>query len=215
MGAGLADQSTVLTFNPDGEGGFNGVGFGFQKEYLPGDLSQFNQKRGKIMFRFSNAQHSFDIAFMNDFKFGRLFNGDGTDFGNTGTLIIGYTEILSSNSSFRSGIALELFTPKPDYARTPNNPTNSDDGRKNVWYTETPYASLFYANLYAFGQYQDGDYNAFAKAGFNSQKLGAYIQNLLHDGIGLNPRFPWDVTAKDKIFTEVGGSLITTERYDN
>ena len=44
--------------------------------------------------------------------------------------------------------------------------------------------------------------------GYNSQQLGAYIQNTLHDGIGLNPRFPWNVRAQDKIYVEVSGSAI-------
>jgi len=214
LGANLANRNPTLLFNPNGEGGFNGIGFGFQKEFLPKNLAHFNQKRGKLLLRFSNAQHSFDITFINDFKF-LLFNGDATDFGDTGALTIGYTQIVSRDNIYRAGIALELFTPKPNYSRTPENPINSDDGRKNVWYTEAPFDSLFITNLYAFGQYQDEHYSAFAKAGLNSQKLGAHIQNTLHDSFGLNPRFPWDVTAKDKVIIEIGGSIHNIESYEN
>jgi len=43
--------------------------------------------------------------------------------------------------------------------------------------------------------------------GINSHKAGAFIQNKLHDGFGLNPRFPWDVSRKDRLFIELSGSL--------
>ena len=152
--------------------------------------------------RFSNANHSIDITFMNDFRFGNLFNGEGTDYGETGGLVIGLTTINSALKAYRIGIGLELFTPKPDYSRTPNNIINSDDGRKNVWNTQVPYKNLFYANAFVFGSYRDEFTAAFAKAGLNSQKLGAYVQNKLHDSFGLNPRFPWDVAAKDKLVIE-------------
>lgn len=215
LAAGITNQATVLLFNTEGEGGFNGIGFGFQKEYLPAGLSHFNQKIGKIILRFSHAQHAFDISFLNDFKFGRLFNGDGTDFGSTGALRIGFTKIISASEIYRTGIALELFTPKPDYSETPNNPLNSDDGRKNVWHTQTPFEAVFYANLYAFGTYQSMHYSASAKAGLNSQKLGAYVQNTLHDGSGLNPRFPWNIKAKDKALLEISGSLLNMKHYED
>lgn len=215
LGAGLTDQASILIFNPKGQGGFNGIGFGVVKEFLPKDLDYFTQKRGKLLLRFSNTQHSFDITFMNDFRFKPIFNGDGTDFGNTGSLKIGYTRIISNHQIYRTGIGLDLFTPKPDYSKTPNNSINSDDGRNNVWHTEAPFKSLFYTNIYAFGQYKGEHYSAFAKAGINSEKLGAYIQNTLHDDVGLNPRFPWNVTAPDKVFIEVGGSILNTERYEN
>ena len=50
----------------------------------------------------------------------------------------------------------------------------------------------------------------------NSQWIGAYIQNTLHDGFGLNPRFPWKVDEKDQLFFEITGSVIyrLEETYD-
>jgi hypothetical protein len=69
--------------------------------------------------------------------------------------------------------------------------------------------------LYAFGTYQDEYYNINSKLGLNSEKLGAFIQNTLHDGAGLNPRFPWNVAAKDKPFYEVEASVLYQERYGN
>lgn len=212
LGSAVADLNKGLLFDSTADGGFSGLGFGFQKEFLPKELDHFTNKRGKLLMRFSNADHAIDIAFMNDFRFGKLFNGAGTDFGETGALVIGFTQIQSPSQAYRAGIGIELFTPKPNYSRTPNNPINSDDGRKNVWHTVSPYPDLFYANAFAFGSYQDVNFSAFAKAGLNSQKLGAYVQNMLHDSFGLNPRFPWNITARDKIIIEgaVSGQLNIT-----
>ena len=214
LGSSVSDFNTSLLINPYGKGGFNGLGFGFQKEYLPKTLEHFNLQRGKLLMRFSNANHAIDFAFLNDFKFGRIFNGEGTDFGSTGSLQLGFTKLQTIDEIYRVGIRVELFTPKPDYSRTPNNPINSDDGRKNVWHTVQPFENTFYTNLYGFGSYQGRDLSLHAKLGMNSQKLGAYIQNTLHDGPGLNPRFPWDVTQHDRLFIEFSTSLIKTEVYE-
>ncbi len=214
LGASVADFNTSLIANPDGQGSFSGLGFGFQKEYLPKELKHFSLRRGKILMRFSNADHSLDFAFLNDFKFYPMFNGEGTDYGSTGSLQIGFSKILSSIEIYRVGTGVELFTPKADHTRTPDNYVNSDDGRKNVWYTVSPHSTNFYSNLYAFGTYQGQDASIHIKLGINSQKLGAYIQNTLHDGPGLNPRFPWDVTKKDKLFFELSTSITKTEQHD-
>lgn len=209
LGSSIADINKSILFDQTESGGFNGLGFGFQKKFMTKEMSHFSVKRGKFLARFSNANHSLDIAFMNDFRFKNLFNGEGTDFGETGGLVIGFTTINSRFEAYRVGIGLELFTPKPDHSKTPNNRINSDDGRKNVWHTLTPFNNLFYANVFAFGSYQQEFYFASAKAGLNSQKLGAYVQNKLHDSFGLNPRFPWNVDAKDKLIIEgsINGQL--------
>ena len=207
LGAALFDSGSTLLYRANGKGGFHGIGFGFQKEFLPGTLDFFSIRRGKFLMRFSNANHSIDVSFMNDFRFGRLFYGQGTDFGPTGTLQIGFTQINSIDQVYRTGIGVALFTPKPDYTRTPRNYINSDDGRYNVWFTKASFQSVYYANIYAFGTYQENFSSATLHLGINSQKLGAYIQNTLHDGPGLNPRFPWDVFQKNKLFYELTGSL--------
>ncbi len=215
LGSTFINHAPALIFNADAKGTFSGLGFGFQKETLPGDLAHFNTRKGKFLMRFANAQHSIGITFLNDFRFGKLFYGEGTDFASTGALKVAYTQVLAENEIYSAGVMLELFTPKPDYSRTPNQRLNSDDGRKNVWYTVPPFESLFYANLYAFTAYQNVFYSAVAKAGFNSEKLGAFVQNILHDGSGLNPRFPWDVTAEDKLFVEVEAALLNTIDYED
>jgi hypothetical protein len=186
---------------------FYGIGLGFEKEFLPGKLKTFNQRLGKFLMRFSTNNGSVNLQFKNDFRGGNIFNGEGTDFGKTGSFTIGYSKILNPLEIYQVGIALELFTPAPDYSKTPNNILNSADGSRNVWYTKPPFKNVFYANLYAFGSYQNNYLTSNIKAGVNSQKIGAFVQNTLHDSFGLNPRFPWNVSAKDKIFVEFTNSF--------
>ena len=190
---------------------FYGIGFGFEKEFLPKELSTFNQRLGKLLLRFSNGDNSVNIQFKNDLRGGNLFYGDGTDFGKTGMLKLSYSSIVNPRETMHVGMALSLFTPNQDYSRTPNNRINSDDGSKNVWYTKTPYKNLFYANIYAFGGYQNSSFSSTLKVGMNSEKLGAFVQNTLHDSFGLNPRFPWSVDKKDKLFLELNSSIFNTE----
>jgi len=203
-----------LLANLEDDNFFYGLGFGFQKEYLPNDLEVYNQRLGKILMRFSNSNHSLNLQFKNDFKFKRLFNGDGTDFGATGMFQIGFSKILNPLEIYHIGMGVSLFTPRPDYSKTPNNILNSDDGSKNVWHTIPANSKLFYTNLYVFGNYQNNSYSGFVKTGMNSQKLGAYIQNTLHDGFGLNPRFPWNVSANDLFYFEVNGAIFNTSSID-
>lgn len=206
LGSSISTMNTTLLFNPKGSGGFQGLGLGFSKDYLPKTLKSYGLKRGALIMRFSNANHNIHLTFHNDFSIGSL-GGAGTDYGVTGSLDIGFTEIVDLQTVQKIGIGIDLFTPRPDYSRSPRNPTNSDDGRKNVWYTLAPLKHLFYGNLYAYAAYQQKDLAFHGKLGINSQKAGAYIQNTLHDGFGLNPRFPWQVETTDKIYIEVSGNV--------
>lgn len=206
LGSTISDMNTQLLFDPYGKGGFNGIGLGFGKDYLPKKLKPFSLRRGQILMRFGNADHSVQVVFQNDVKLGNIFRGQGTDYGTTGSLSLGFVQIRDSFSAYEVGMAVELFTARPNYTILPRNSINSDDGRKPVWFVMEPFKDLFYSNLYAFGSYHDRDYSLTAKLGINSQRMGAYIQNTLHDGFGLNPRFPWDVTAKDTLFFEASGA---------
>lgn len=206
LGSAISDMNTQLLFNPSGKGGFNGIGLGFGKDYLPKKLKPYSLKRGQILMRFGNADHSVQVVFQNDVKLGNVFRGEGTDYGTTGSMRLGFAQIRDPFTAYELGIAVELFTARPNYTRLPRNTINSDDGRKPVWFVLGPFEDLFYSNLYVYGSYHDRDYSASIKLGVNSQRLGAYIQNTLHDGFGLNPRFPWDVTTKDRLFFEVSGS---------
>lgn len=215
IGSSVSELNTAIIFDPSKKSSFNGLGFGFGKDYLPKDLKSYGIKRGQFIIRFSNANHSVHAIFSNDFKFGNIFNGERTDYATTGSLIIGLAHIQKDYSIYQAGLGLELFTPQPDYSRSPRNKINSDDGRKNVWFTLPPFKELFYANFYAFGTYQHENYELHSKIGINSQWIGAYVQNTLHDGFGLNPRFPWNVEERDKLFFEITGSAIYTLRVLN
>ncbi len=210
LGASVSNTNTALLFNSQGEGGFNGIGLGFGKDYLPHNLKPYGLRNGALILRFSNATHSVHFNFKNDLKI-RAFHGQGTDYGSTGSLNIGFTKLQNANTLYQFGIAIELFTARPNYSLSPRNHINSDDGRKNVWYTLPPFKNLFYANLYGYGLYQKNAYSVYTKLGVNSQKLGAYVQNTIHDGYGLNPRFPWNVERKDKLFFEFNGNLFYDE----
>ncbi|MCC1485440.1 hypothetical protein [Winogradskyella immobilis] len=210
LAASLFANNQTLLFSNSPSGSFNGIGFGFQKEFLPDDLKIFNLRRGKVIMRFSDNNHSFKIVFTNDFRLYPLFNGQGTDYGQTGGIEFGFSKIRSRQSAYQIGVGLELFTAKADYSKTPLNPINSDDGRKNVWYTLNPYKDLFYTNLYAIGSYQSNHFQSSLKLGLNSQKLGAFVQNKLHDNFGLNPRFPWQVDKKDTLIIEASASAFNT-----
>ena len=207
LGSAISNQTNEVLFDPNGRGGFKGLGFGFEKELLPGQLKNYNPRRGSILMRFSNADHSIQFAFYNDFRFGGLIRGQSTDYAATGSLKIGFSQYQGLHSAYKLGIGLELFTPEPDYSKAPENPINSDDGRKNVWFVLPPFPNLFYANLYGYGTYQGEFHSVSGKLGFNSQKLGAFIQNTLHDGLGLNPRFPWNVNVRDKLYIQLSGAL--------
>ena len=207
LGSSISDFNTSLLINLEGRGGFQGVGAGFGKDYLPGKLKPYGLRRGQFIVRSSIANHNIHIVFHNDVHLGNIFNGQGTDYGSTGALTIGFTEISGVDEVYQLGIGVDLFTARPNYSQSPRNPINSDDGRKNVWFTLPPYKDLFYGNLFVYGTYQNEFYTLSGKLGINSQKSGAFIQNTLHDGFGLNPRFPWDVTQTDRLFIELSGSL--------
>jgi len=211
LGSSISDFNTSILIDDTGDGGFQGLGFGFGKDYLPGALKPYGIRRGQLILRSSIANHNVHVVFHNDVRLGKVFNGEGTDYASTGALTIGFTQIRDRNEVYQVGLGVDLFTPKPDYTREPRNPINSDDGRKNVWFTLAPFDTLFYSNLFVFGQYQNEDYTLSTKLGVNSYKTGAYIQNTLHDGFGLNPRFPWDVRQKSKLFVEFSGSLFIDE----
>lgn len=215
LGSSVSNQNNSIILNPNGQNNFKGLGFGFEKELFNNNLKSYSLKRGKIIMRYSNSNYSLHALFLNDFRFGALFNGEGTDYGETGTFIIGLTTVVNSQEVYQTGIGLSLFTPQANYSLAPRNTINSDDGRKNVWFTRAPYSKKFYSNIYVFNTYQKGYYSIHSKLGMDSKKLGAYVQNKLHDGFGLNPRFPWNVEAKDKIYYEIEGTLFYKNNSNN
>lgn len=204
LGSSLSQYQKTVVHTNENSDSFRGIGFGFEKQYLPNTLQEFNQRKGRLMFRYSDHQSSYNLTFKNDLRLGNLFYGDATDFGDTGTLQLSYVKVGEMDEIHRFGMSLQLFTPKPDLLKIANNLINSDDGRKNVWHTIGRFKNVFYANMFAAYSYQNNFINYTTKLGIESNKVGAYVQNKLHDGFGLNPRYPWHVTQKNKLFVVVG-----------
>ena len=200
-----------LNYNVENNQNFVGIGFGFEKEFLPKSTNEFNQRLGKLLLRIGLNNQSINIQFKNDLRIGSFFLGSATDFGSTGALIVSFSRFNNFTEALHVGIGVQLFTPRQDYNRTPDNYLNSDDGSKNVWHTKGKHNNLFYANFYGFGGYQKDTYFGSLKAGVNSQKFGAFVQNKLHDGFGLNPRFPWNTAKRDRLFFELNGGIFNSE----
>jgi hypothetical protein len=206
LGSAVATQSNTILNSDYKNLKFKGIGFGYEKETLPNQLKKYSIKRGKFLLRYSNANTNFHLAFLNDFKAGKLFNGEGTDFGETGSFILGFTQVKRQSEIYQAGLGLTLFTPPPNYSLSPRNKKNSDHGRKNVWFTEKDVPQIFYANTFVFGTFQKDNYSFHSKLGVESNKFGALVQNKLHDGFGLNPRYPWNIENKSKIYYEFEAS---------
>ncbi len=198
LGSSLSQYNASIVYEEKDNNEFYGIGFGFEKEFLPGSLQEFNQRIGRMMMRFSSNHRSFGLSFKNDLRIGGLFLGDATDFGATGSLYLTYVHAQNLERIHQFGFVIELFTPQQDYNRIADNSKNSDDGRKNVWHTTGVHKDVFYANSYVSYKLQQDHLIYQFSTGIESNKLGAYIQNTLHDGFGLNPRFPWNVTQKNK-----------------
>ncbi|NJB82472.1 hypothetical protein [Wenyingzhuangia aestuarii] len=202
LGSSLSQYNNVILYDHQHRNAFYGIGFGFEKQFLPAYLDEFEQRIGRFMMRFASNHHSLGFSFKNDFKIGGLFYGDATDFGATGSLYINYSNAKSSEEIHQVGFALELFTPQPDYGRIANHQMNSDDGRKNVWHTIGLHKNTFYANSYLSYKLQQNSMVYQLNTGVESHKLGAYIQNKLHDGFGLNPRYPWNVAQNNGVYLQ-------------
>lgn len=202
LGSSLSQYNSAVLYNEQSDDSFYGFGFGFEKQYLPEGLKEFEQRIGRLMMRFSKESTSYQLTFKNDLRIGNLFYGDATDFGATGSLYLNYLNAVHRNEIHQLGFAIELFTPQPDYNRIASNLVNSDDGRKNVWHTKGVYNNVFYANGYVQYQLQRNNVVYQINSGIESNKLGAYVQNKLHDSFGLNPRFPWDVNRHNQYYIQ-------------
>lgn len=198
----LSQQNSPLLYDFKKDNSFYGVGFGYEKQYLPKELDEFEQRIGRFLMRISKNDSSYGVSFRNDLRIGNLFYGNATDYGDTGTLKMTYSNAKNPRNIYQLGFAVELFTPQQDYTRIADNKMNSDDGRKNVWHTKGAFKNTFYTNAYLQFKWQYNHVAYQIKQGIQSQKLGAYIQNKLHDGFGLNPRFPWDTSKKNQWFVE-------------
>ncbi len=177
---------------------FYGIGQALTINKISGKLKKFENRQGAFLLRFSKEKRSFSIHFSNDAT-APLFS-NGSDKGMTARLLISYSEI-RNDELLGFGLGLDMFTPEADYGRIPNNPLNSDDGSMLVSYNTKPYDDLFHLNLFASFLYQSAAFNFDGRVGVDSQKIGAYLQNTLHDSFGLYPRFSWDINQSSKFYS--------------
>lgn len=181
------------------DGSFYGVGAMVNLNKITGDLRKFENAQGAILIRLSDKQKSFTINFANDAS-ARPFRRTGTDKGYTARVMINYTTIQNSEL-YGFGIGLDMFTPEADYSRVPRNERNSEDGMRIVSYNTKPFDNVFHLNLFLAIAYQSNDLSVDGRIGVDNPKLGAYLQNKLHDSFGLYPRFSWPVTQKGKFYS--------------
>ena len=149
---------------------------------------------------------------MNDAT-GKPLSKSGTDKGYTGRIIIKYSTIQDLDL-YSFGIGLDVFTPEADYGIVPRIGRNSEDGMRIVSATTEPYGDLFHANIFSFLSYQSDEYTVGTKLGIDSPRGGAFIQNKLHDSIGLYPRFAWPVDKKAKFFGLLEGGRNFNEKIE-
>jgi hypothetical protein len=201
LGSALSESVAAPLFRERSEKSFLGVGYGIIDENISGSLSKFGLQRGKLIVRAANKASSIHVTFANDLR-ESIMKGGATDYGQTAALAIQYNQI-RRNSLTQLGFGLDFFTPQPDFNQEPNNPQNSGEGRKRVWYTSKPWDKLFHANLFFEFARQDNERAISGKIGVDSHKLGAYSQNKIHDAFGVVPRYPWAINQDNKLFFEV------------
>jgi hypothetical protein len=131
-----------------------------------------------------------------------VLKGGATDYGQTASFMLQYSTI-NNDRLTQIGLGLDLFTPQPDFSKAPSNPQNSDEGRHRVWYTSAPWENLFAGNLFVEVTHQSAERAISAKLGADSHRLGAFLQNSIHDEFGVLPRFPWAVEQSEKAFFEI------------
>ena len=207
LGSALSQYNLSVLYDEKQNNSFYGLGFGFEKQFLPHQLKEFQQRLGRLMLRLSEGNTSYDLSFKNDLRIGGLFYGDATDYGDTGSLYVNYTKAIDPVNIHQLGFVIQLFTAKPDYNKIANNTINSHDGRKNVWHTTGVYKNTFFANAYLKYKRQTHHIVYQLNTGIESNKLGAEIQNRLHDSFGLNPRYPWNVSNKKGWYIEGSSQL--------
>ena len=200
LGSALLNTGAPIYFSNTAEKGFIGVGFGVTDEMFTGSLNKFSQRRGRAILRMANEKSSLQFVFANDLR-DRLFWGEASDYGQTASFNIKYSHIRDERL-LQLGLGLDLFTPQPDFNRSPDNAQNSADGRKRVWYTSEPWSELYNANFYVEVAGQNETKSWAAKIGIDNAKLGAFAQNVIHDEFGLTPRFAWPVEENPKLFFE-------------
>jgi len=185
------------------DGRFYGVGMTVILNKIKGDLSKFENKQGGFIFRFSEKQNSVAFNMVNDVN-ARPFSKSGSDKGSTARVMLSYTTV-KGVELYGFGVGLDMFTPEADYGKAPRAHVNDEDGMVAVLINTKPYDDLFHLNLFTSFVYQNQsrNINVDGRVGVDSYKLGAFVQNAIHDNFGLFPRFSWPVTKKATFYSLV------------
>lgn len=180
---------------------FYGAGMSVILNKIKGDLSKFQNQQGGLIFRLSEKQNSVAFNINNDLS-AWFFNKSGTDKGNTARAMLSYTTI-KGVELYGVGIGLDMFTPEADYGRAPRNMVNDEDGTVAVLFNTKPYDDLYHLNLFSSFIYQNQqtNFNIDGRIGVDNYKLGAFVQNSIHDSFGMVPRFAWPVAKKGKLYS--------------
>lgn len=202
---GLTNQTAVFD-GKKSNNRFLGIGGVVILNKISGDLSKFENAQGGLMIRISNSRNSISITNMNDAT-AKPFAKSGTDKGYTARLMIKFSKI-EDNELYSAGFGFDMFTPEADYGTVPRNVRNSEDGMRIVSYNTKPYDDLYHFNVFVFGSYQSDEYSFSGKIGLDHPKLGAHLQNQLHDSFGLYPRFAWPIQNKAKFYSLLEGGLL-------
>jgi hypothetical protein len=186
---------------------FSGGGLGVRKTTIKGDVKHLANQQWIILVRARTSANRLIIGrIRNDFKYG-LLRGGGTDLGETGSFYVGYSLLDNNSFTHTIGANFALFTPKPDYSKNPTNNINSSDGSHPVLYTLKPFEDLFHGNFFGSYHFLSPFFGQYIGLGMDSQKIGGKVQNYLHDSFGLYPRYPWDMTKRNKLFIQLKSTL--------
>ena len=197
---GLTKHTAFYDYDVKG-GSFYGAGVSFILNKIIGDLKKFENKQGGIILRFSQNQNSVAFNMVNDATPGPL-GKSGSDKGSTARAFLSYTTI-KGIELYGLGIGLDMFTPVADYGKAPRANVNDEDGTVAVLYNTKPYDDLYHLNLFSSFVYQhkENNFNLDGRIGVDNSKVGAFVQNTIHDNFGLVPRFDWPVEQKGKFYS--------------
>ncbi|MBL4669795.1 MAG: hypothetical protein JKY30_11100 [Flavobacteriales bacterium] len=198
--AGLTKHTAFYDYKVK-NGKFYGIGMVVILNKIFGDLKKFGNKQGGFILRFSTRQNSVVFNMVNDVN-ARPFTKSGTDMGSTARAMLSYTTI-KGIELYGFGFGLDMFTPEADYGQAPRGGNNDEDGTVAVLINTKPYDDLFHLNLFTSVVYQsmNNNINFDGRIGVDSYKLGAFVQNRIHDNFGLYPRFSWPVTKKNRFYS--------------
>lgn len=201
LGSTLSSLDTQSFFKEGDAEPFLGVGFGVKDELNPKQLDDLIHRTGKVYVRFSDNNYSYHAGFSNDLR-ESVFRGNARDYGQTASFDFGFAQGKRDQiQQYKLGV--DLFTPKPDFNKAPSNTINSADGRKRVWFTQSPLKDVFNGNFY-FSASQINDNKSWkATVGTDSKKWAAKLQNMIHDEFGLMPRFPWPVEQPNTLLWNI------------